>query len=730
MAWTEVQPAGAVDKYWRAGALDADGSHQIAGIEDGRLWLSTNYGVDWTEQRPAGNVDAKWRGCLAIDADGSTIMAGASGGRLYLSTNSGGSWSEIRPAGNANKNWNCAAMDDDGSVIVAGVSSGRLYLSTDTGANWSEIQPAGSSDCSWYDCTCDSDGSVIVAVNDDSHVYVSQNTGISWASPTPAGGVTGFRAVDCSSDGAVIVAANNQRCYLSSDTGANWSETQPAGDVARSWTGVALDAAGTKMMACCTSTTGRVYVYVDGSWSESNPLESGTAWWLFVAMSAMGGRTLTTASTKLRLYLDTTFVSAPNAPTLTAPVGAESWREGSTQSLTYTAASPEQDEGAVCEYEFEFSAAGDFTDTVSVITELTGGTYSWTLPYTLVAANASTCKVRVRAKVPGLALYSTYDTSGALTIGNSTAPTVTLVTPLDEALLAGLTPIFVFGTADIESDDVHVEFQTSTFADFRDYHIDTDSETDYADWEEAADPFTTWTTVPSGGATPGNRIRYQTQDAFRYDVYHGRVLLKDIYSTAAWTTLSFTISVDSALALSVTIDGTSYDVSRCVIVENTGGEASPIDLEINLAQHLANPITKGAEIAIASGLGDHNRSWNGTVESWHFTGTAVAVHALQDDAYLSRKIVTGDEASADLGANLKDFVDDYGTPLTGAEINVTTGTNMALTGGYKFLREHFEDALGVLPSYLVWVDSGADIHFVDQDGLAYPTIELYEEDPS
>ena len=427
-------------------------------------------------------------------------------------------------------------------------------------------------------------------------------------------------------------------------------------------------------------------------------------------------------------------IANPSKPSIVVPSGLETWRVGETHTLEYTPASPEQSASWACKYAWQLSPAGDFTDAIDITDVATGGEHEWTVADDLTG-DADDAKVRARAYVVALpSLVSAWETSPSFILldamPENDAPVVSFVQPTDGALIQGPRPTFIFGATDTESDDIHIRLQLSTFAEFRTIALDSDSIDDYAEWEEAADPFTTWTTMPSGGATAGNRLRHTASEGLRYDTYYGRVMLRG-GNTADWVTFSCTISVDSALALSVTIGGTSfYPTGSCVIVENTGGEPSPISMEINLGQFLTHPLTKGDEIAIASGLGNHNRSWNGTLEGWTFSGTAVTLYGLQDDAYLSRKIVTGDEASADLGANLKDFIDDYGTPLTGTAIDTSTGVSMALTGGYKYLREHFADAVEVVPSYLLWVDSGGDVHFVDQDSLDYPTIELYEEDPS
>jgi len=84
LAWTERQPAGDVDKKWAALASNSDGSRLIAGVtEGGRLYTSSDYGVNWTERQPAGDVGKNWS-IFASDSDGSHLIAGIYNGQVLL----------------------------------------------------------------------------------------------------------------------------------------------------------------------------------------------------------------------------------------------------------------------------------------------------------------------------------------------------------------------------------------------------------------------------------------------------------------------------------------------------------------------------------------------------------------------------------------------------------------------------------------------------------------------
>jgi hypothetical protein len=120
VAWSETQPAGAVDKAWTCAATS--GNPMLVGVSGGRLYLSTDAGTTWGETQPAGAVDKTW---LTASAYGTRLMAGASIDRLYASSNTGTTWGEEQPAGAVDKNWVCSSISS--ALMLAGVYGGRLY---------------------------------------------------------------------------------------------------------------------------------------------------------------------------------------------------------------------------------------------------------------------------------------------------------------------------------------------------------------------------------------------------------------------------------------------------------------------------------------------------------------------------------------------------------------------------------------------------------------------------
>ena len=342
------------------------------------------------------------------------------------------------------------------------------------------------------------------------------------------------------------------------------------------------------------------------------------------------------------------------------------------------------------------------------------------------AAETHVSKLRIRALDP-LLKSSAWVVSSAFTVVENAAPTIAYVSPVADELLSGNTPYLYFDVDDADGDGEHVEFYLSLRPDFGSgFHID--SSLSQENWEEAASPYTTWTALGSGGATAGNRVRYHCTP-LRYDVYFLKARAYDgiLYSDYL-STIAFRVTPDGAQTLTCTIGENSYSIMGLQVTENTGGEASPFSFRITLADYLAAPIVKGASVSIGfthPKEPDYPRVWNGTVEQKPQVGAEVTINCVQDDAYLSRLLVTGDLASDDIGANLAALITTYGGPLTGTNIDTTLGVDAPITGNLQTLLSFFQKWANLL-GLLLWVDSDGDVHLVDPASLADPQFILYE----
>jgi hypothetical protein len=157
VTWVQRNPA-AYSKWWYACDCNSTGSFIVAAYGggqydsdpnhynyDGRVYTSSDYGVNWTERQPAGNVGYRW----------SKVKCNSTGSFIMLCSN---------------------------SSINAG--NGRIYLSSDYGVTWTETRPLGDVDKTWSGLACDETGTVLMAIlgsfDEDTDTFVSLNGGVTW----------------------------------------------------------------------------------------------------------------------------------------------------------------------------------------------------------------------------------------------------------------------------------------------------------------------------------------------------------------------------------------------------------------------------------------------------------------------------------------------------------------------------------------------------------------------
>jgi hypothetical protein len=122
-----------VNQFWACCDVDSDGSVMLVGTYGNRIYKSINTGANWSEVQPAGAVDKQWR-CCSVNTDGSVMLAGVFGGRLYKSTDTGATWGEAQPAGATDLSWETCSISSNATVMIAGDYGGRLYYFTQTDA--------------------------------------------------------------------------------------------------------------------------------------------------------------------------------------------------------------------------------------------------------------------------------------------------------------------------------------------------------------------------------------------------------------------------------------------------------------------------------------------------------------------------------------------------------------------------------------------------------------------
>ena len=265
------KPTNHIEPKWEFISSSRDGKYLIIGDRaetylnmmgptEGRLHISTNYGITWTETRPAGNINYRWSSA-SISEEGDTIIAVSLGGpehsgfngRIWLNKN--GNWENIPSStlglGTLNDLWQTTSISSDGNTILIGrideiQGKGDLYISTNRGTTWSNIKPV---DRPFYTSDMSYDGNIIVVGTggySNGRLYKTENLGNSWSEIRPAGNVDKlWITVSLNKNGNTILAgAKNDRLYLSQDKGETWTEMQILGDTNQKWISTSINDEG------------------------------------------------------------------------------------------------------------------------------------------------------------------------------------------------------------------------------------------------------------------------------------------------------------------------------------------------------------------------------------------------------------------------------------------------------------------------------------------------------
>ena len=206
---------------WTAMSLSANGQYQTGTVNgsvlnNGGIYVSSNYGVTWTQIVPVGtNTSTTWVE-ISMSATGQFQTAVISGGFLYRSTDFGITWNPVTSIGS--KSWSFVSVSSTGQYQTALVNGENIYTSTNYGASWSANTSAGAK--SWISCSMTANAQYQMAVeglvlvngipSTGGQVWYSNNYGVTWNSsgltPAPYIGVT--------------TNGNGQFSYLVSSAGA------------------------------------------------------------------------------------------------------------------------------------------------------------------------------------------------------------------------------------------------------------------------------------------------------------------------------------------------------------------------------------------------------------------------------------------------------------------------------------------------------------------------------
>jgi len=260
----------------------------------------------WTQITALTNATygAPWLFSLAGSADGRKLAAAADFyeipfqdlfGMVYSSLDSGATWTATFPDPPLLFSLRVydVAASADGTKLAAICErliyqeTYFIYTSTNSGATWARTSVP---DCGWNAIASSADGNILVVVAWSGPICVSTNSGATWSATADRAFWTG---VAVSADGSKMVAtsvAETNGIYVSADYGASWVST-PAPTAF--WTAVAASSDGTKLVATALAPYGGIATSDNSgaSWTETS---APVANWVCVASSA-DGRTLVAA---------------------------------------------------------------------------------------------------------------------------------------------------------------------------------------------------------------------------------------------------------------------------------------------------------------------------------------------------------------------------------------------------------------------------------------------------
>jgi hypothetical protein len=289
---------GPTDRTWISSDMSANGDRLVAVQYGGRMYMSTNSGVNWTpvaipdlDTRPVDpnpDLNAQPFESVTVSSDGNRIVAAVQDGPLVVSSNAGLNWVAGTSGGALLTGWwRSVDSSADGMIVMAADHNGVIYRSTDGGLTWATRNVdigAGPVAESWYRLKMSADGSVIAVAGNSfgpgpgTGIFVSRDSGLTWTKSHSL--VADYTAVTMSGDGQVIgVTASNLsggstgRVLRSTDGGTSFTEVAMPG-LDTNWRAIAMSSDGNKLAVAAGlfsgPTTGQLYT------SLGNRTEMGT----------------------------------------------------------------------------------------------------------------------------------------------------------------------------------------------------------------------------------------------------------------------------------------------------------------------------------------------------------------------------------------------------------------------------------------------------------------------
>lgn len=266
----------------------ATSGSRIYAVSGNSLYYSNDTGTTWSSTSLAYPSMT-----VATSADGQKVVAAGAYGRIFISTDGGLNWSE-KFSYDGYSSFEYIAMSQDGTKILTSDGAdatfpstyrGRVYkFSTNTGNGWQNLTRASIENA--YGVAMSGDGSKLYMAHYNGQIWKSTDSGSSWSALSSAG-TRYWKGFAVSGDGSYLLgAAHNDYVYLSTDGGSTW--VRQSTPISSYWQTASMISSG-KVMAVA-SANGDIFTSVNfgSTWTQITGIGSGINYWYSSAISSDG----------------------------------------------------------------------------------------------------------------------------------------------------------------------------------------------------------------------------------------------------------------------------------------------------------------------------------------------------------------------------------------------------------------------------------------------------------
>jgi photosystem II stability/assembly factor-like uncharacterized protein len=196
----------------------------LAGIDDGHLFRSVDYGVTWTDLGTPAGITTIYTICYLGNG---IVILGTSGGHEWRSTDFGITWSDIGDLGGAAQPLTSFSYIGNGVVIVtmigslAPITTGFIQRSTDFGLTWAIVRADASK---LYLTSTYLENGTVLAGRYDGNLFRSTDFGANWTDLGTIPGATAIRGMCYLGNGIAVFGTQDGHVWRSVNYGLTWTD--------------------------------------------------------------------------------------------------------------------------------------------------------------------------------------------------------------------------------------------------------------------------------------------------------------------------------------------------------------------------------------------------------------------------------------------------------------------------------------------------------------------------